>query len=653
MRLETTRRRRRGATRFVPAVSGLEIRALLSTLTVTNRNDSGPGSLRNAISTASSGDTINFAPSAYGTINVSSTNGPLTIANINLTIIGPGAGLETISGGGSTGDFLIEAPFPPSGPPNSVNISGLTIANGSPNLSGPPNGGGILDFGTTLTVSHCVFSGDQAPTGFGGAIDAESAPILNLDHDLFSGNTAGSATSAGFSLGGAIFCTGTTTITSSTFQNNQALGTNAQGGAIQTSFSSSLTISNSSFTNNLASGSNYGIGGAIMGDDGATLTLSSSQFTNNKAMGPGFAAASEGGAILMNAGSDNFGNPIQTTITNSVFSGNQAVQTPGPFGGGAGAQGGAIAVQGGVFTMTGTTVSNNQAVGASSTTSFGGSALGGGVFAVATQVNFASDAFLNNVAQGGSGPQGLGFVVGGAINSFFGLFGPSGPETSTITNSLFVGNQAINGTGPGGFGLTAGGALDNLDSSFAITGTSFLGNAVNGGQGTNGGAGCTVFGGAIDNSNADLSIQGGVISGNSALGGRGGDNSSGAGGAGGDANGGGVSSQGGTLTITGTLILGNQAIGGRGGSGTTTGGNGGNGIGGGIESDTGTLIVMGAVITLNLAEGGDGGPGASDGQGLGGGVAVVSGTGTLTKTKVFLNHASTSGDNVYGPVTIS
>ena len=34
-----------------------------ATITVTNGNDSGPGSLRQAILNASSGDTINFAPS--------------------------------------------------------------------------------------------------------------------------------------------------------------------------------------------------------------------------------------------------------------------------------------------------------------------------------------------------------------------------------------------------------------------------------------------------------------------------------------------------------------------------------------------------------------------------------------------------------------
>jgi hypothetical protein len=47
--------------RFAPAVDSLEVRALLSTLVVTNTNDSGPGSLRHEIADAVSGQTIAFS----------------------------------------------------------------------------------------------------------------------------------------------------------------------------------------------------------------------------------------------------------------------------------------------------------------------------------------------------------------------------------------------------------------------------------------------------------------------------------------------------------------------------------------------------------------------------------------------------------------
>ena len=64
-----------------------------ATITVTYTNDSGAGSLRQAITGAASGDTINFT--VTGTITL--TSGKLIIDK-NLTIQGPGASLLSISG---------------------------------------------------------------------------------------------------------------------------------------------------------------------------------------------------------------------------------------------------------------------------------------------------------------------------------------------------------------------------------------------------------------------------------------------------------------------------------------------------------------------------------------------------------------------------
>ena len=71
---------------------------VLSTFTVSNLLDSSPGSLRDQIAAASSGDTINFASGLSGTINL--TSGELAIAK-NLTIQGPGTATITVSGGGT------------------------------------------------------------------------------------------------------------------------------------------------------------------------------------------------------------------------------------------------------------------------------------------------------------------------------------------------------------------------------------------------------------------------------------------------------------------------------------------------------------------------------------------------------------------------
>jgi hypothetical protein len=103
----------------------LEARCLPST--VTNLSDHDPGSLRDAIASTLSGGTVDFQPGLAGTITL--TTGELAIAK-DLIIAGPGVGVITVSGhNGYWRVFNITA---------TVNISGLTIANGS-----EIDGGGI------------------------------------------------------------------------------------------------------------------------------------------------------------------------------------------------------------------------------------------------------------------------------------------------------------------------------------------------------------------------------------------------------------------------------------------------------------------------------------------------------------------------------
>src|SRR5882757_2783225 len=68
-----------------------------TTITVTNSNDSGPGSLRQALADVNDGDTINFA--VTGTIGL--TSGELVIDK-SVTISGPGPDMLAVSRSSNT-----------------------------------------------------------------------------------------------------------------------------------------------------------------------------------------------------------------------------------------------------------------------------------------------------------------------------------------------------------------------------------------------------------------------------------------------------------------------------------------------------------------------------------------------------------------------
>jgi uncharacterized protein (UPF0333 family) len=121
-----------------------------ATITVSNTNDSGPGSLRNAVSIAAPGDTINF--SVTGTLTL--TSGALSIGK-DLTIVGPGPSNLAISGNDVNRVFNISG--------GKVDISGLTIKSGSAD-----SGGGIYNAGI-LKISDCLVTSNSA-SDYGGGI---------------------------------------------------------------------------------------------------------------------------------------------------------------------------------------------------------------------------------------------------------------------------------------------------------------------------------------------------------------------------------------------------------------------------------------------------------------------------------------------------
>ncbi|MBI3881172.1 MAG: hypothetical protein HY301_14055 [Verrucomicrobia bacterium] len=206
---------------FLPAAGA-------ATLVVTNLADDGPGTLRQAITNAASGDLITFA--THGTITL--TNGELFITN-NLTLLGPGATNLAISGNQASRVFNV-------GSNTSVGISELTVRDGKAannyyaNYSPASPGGGIFNQGA-LALTNCSVTANTAgygvspiypvlslPGGHGGGI--YSTGPLSLMGCTLSSNRAGDGGGAGAAggNGGAIFSSGPLFMTSCTIYGNHA-----------------------------------------------------------------------------------------------------------------------------------------------------------------------------------------------------------------------------------------------------------------------------------------------------------------------------------------------------------------------------------------------------------------------------------------------
>src|SRR5437773_3181221 len=118
-----------------------------NTITVTNGNDSGPGSLRQALADANDGDTINFDASVGSVIL---TTAELVIDK-SVTLSGAPQMVPVVRS--SQTEFRIFHVVPG----HSVEIDGLTISGG--HITGD-NGGGILNDNSTLTIAHCTVNGN-------------------------------------------------------------------------------------------------------------------------------------------------------------------------------------------------------------------------------------------------------------------------------------------------------------------------------------------------------------------------------------------------------------------------------------------------------------------------------------------------------------
>ncbi len=508
--------RRPGRRRCALDLEPLEVRVALSTFVVSNLNDGGTGSLRQAIAQADGTpgpNEIDFATGLGGTITL--TGGQLTIANNDLTIVGPGADQLSVSGQQASRVFEVDAV--------SAALSGLTITDGSAPSSNN-NGGGIYNNGGTLTIAGCALRGNSAGAGgglynnnaattitdstisdngaaYGGGLYNNSynhSSLVTITDSTISGNTAATSGGGFDNNNGGLASNngGTISISDSTISGNTTSGT---GGGLH-SYGGMLTIAGSTFSDNAAAVDGGGL--YSVGKVGSLVTITGSTISTNAAEDGG-GLSNNGGAMLITdstirdnsatggadaGGIDNYtGSTL--TILRSTISGNSV----GVYGGGI------DNIDDATATIVDSTIRNNHADGDGVH-----SPLGGGIYSYNATVILANSTLSDNAAAYGSG------LYNNSYNH---------PSLATITDSTIRGNTALQG----------GGGIDNNNgATLTIAGSTISGNSAGNG-------------GGVHNYNGTVRVVSSTISDNAA------------------GTGGGLANNSGALTITGSTVAGNSA----------------------------------------------------------------------------------------------
>lgn len=299
------------------------------TFTVTNTNDSGEGSLRNAITQANLNlgeDIINFDSNLRGE-TIALTSGQFVIED-DLIIEGLGKDALTISGQNNSRIFLLEST---SADPKTLTITDLTLEDGLATATDEVSRGGAIqtEHQGKLTVENVIFRGNEADDG-GGAIssafEGELTVIASefLDNEAIAGNDERGAGAIAF------FGPGQLTVSNTDFIGNRGIN-----GAAINNLNGRVEIDNSRFLDNdvlaatVAEGEPRstlrGYGGAIFADrasaaddeSGGTIRLTNSEFEGNQ-------GRSAGGAVyVFTGGSD------RLEVINSTFRDNAAVGLSG------------------------------------------------------------------------------------------------------------------------------------------------------------------------------------------------------------------------------------------------------------------------------------------------------------------------------------
>jgi len=254
--------------------------------TVTNCDDTGPGSLRDTIFNATTGDLIDLTQLTCSEITV--YTGSIAVASADLTLLGPGVGPDAVNHLAINGydDRVFTQGT------GTLTISGLTIQKG--HYAGNFARGGCIFSSGTLVIEDSIVSGCEVDLAYasntfaaGGAIYTQGD--LWLQNSVVSDNIAYSPTQHAY--GGGIFAAYNVMIVESTLSNNKAVAPQSYslGGGLKVIGFGSLDVLRSTVSGNEAR-----LGGGIHVD-----TLGASRIVDST-LSANYASAYAGAAFFTN-----------------------------------------------------------------------------------------------------------------------------------------------------------------------------------------------------------------------------------------------------------------------------------------------------------------------------------------------------------------
>jgi len=357
--------RQQSSQAWMRRVAGPAPMAPAGSIVVSNCDDAGPGSLRQAVLDAVSGDTIDLSKTGCSAITLST--GEIAIDIDDLTVQGPGASLLTVSGGDLYRIFRHDGT-------GTLSIDDLTISHGNAYVpvgeSGNPYGGCVMSMGS-VNLARSVVDSCQA-TNFtygtkvkgGGVYSLAGASVVD---SVISGNLV--QTTGSFSLGGGLYTAGPLEVRSTLVTGNQTRPDfRGYGGGLQagrTSFAeASLVLDKSLVELNTSS---YGGGVFVNGP----VLITSSTLTQN--------SGRDGGALYTyESGTET------VALENTTISGNQAYFASG------------LALYGNVE-ISNCTIANNISLGTAHP--------GAGIQLVSATLDLQSSIVSGNTSNiGGNGP---------------------------------------------------------------------------------------------------------------------------------------------------------------------------------------------------------------------------------------------------------